>query len=201
MRLNTTRSRVARTLATVAVATLALSACSGGDDTASGDSAPAGNGEDSQASAEEYPGQFTVANGDSSFYVGELFRHDTVSAMCSSTTDGIITATISESRTGNSFTTTMPDEGAGFAGGTLTLGDGTEYTWVPLDGVTDEMYRNGEQIFEDENQSGQPVTWNADGTLAFGSGLRQATTESDEGEVRVQVPGQVDCSGGAAIPE
>ena len=199
MRLNATRSTVASVAAIFAVATLALTACSGGDDDASGDSAPAGNSEDSQAS--EYPGEFTVANGDSEFYVGDgPWRHDTVSAMCN-TKDGVITATMSESTSGATFTTTQPAEGAGYAGGTLTMADGTEYTWTPLDGITDEMYRNGEQIFEDESQAGSPITWNADGTADFGSGPRVEAEDGQSTVVQVSVPGLLDCSNGAAIPE
>lgn len=195
MRLNTTRTRVASVAATVAVVALALTACSGGDDTADDSSAPAGGNEDAQA--EEYPGEFTVANGDSSFYVGELFRPDTVTVTCTEK-GGTITATITESRTGNEFVTTQPDGGNGLAGGTLTLGEsGEEFTWTVRDGAT----TNDENPFEDEMQSGDPVSWTDTGILVFGSGLRQATTKSDEGEVRVQFPGQVDCSGGAAIPE
>lgn len=201
MRLNTTRSRVATTLATVAVAALALSACSGGDGTASGEAAPAGNNEDAQASGEEYPGEFTVANGDSEFYVGDgPWRHDTVSAMCSAK-DGIITATITESTSGASFTTTQPAEGAGYAGGTLTMGDGNEYTWVPLDGISDEDIRGDGQVFEDESQAGSPITWNADGTADFGSGPRVESEDGQSTVVQVRVPGLLDCSNGAAIPE
>lgn len=158
------------TLAGIALAALTLSAC---------------------GSTSEYPGSFTVANGDSSFYVGELFRHDTVSVTCVEK-GGTITATISESRTGNTFVTTQPDEGSGLAGGTLTLGEsGDEFTWKVRDGATAE----DEAPFEDEMQSGEPAAWAENGMIDFGSGLRQATTKSDEGEVRVQIPGQVDCSG------
>lgn len=200
MRLNTTRSRVATTLATVAVAALALTACSGGADTSSDGSAPAENGQESQASAaNEYPGSFTVQNNDSTFRVGyDETNPDTVSATCSES-DGLITATVTESTSGNVFTTTQPESGAGYAGGTLTLGDGSgEYTWVPIDGINAEDIRGDAQIFEDESQSGSPVLWNPDGTADFGTGIRQ---ETDEGELRVQTPGLLDCSGGAAIPE
>src|SRR5690606_18770720 len=51
-------------------------------------------------STNEYEGEFTVANGDSSFYVGEMFRHDTVTVTCTEKR-GTVTATITESRTGN----------------------------------------------------------------------------------------------------
>lgn len=161
------KHRGASTAAVVA-AVLALGACGG---------------------TNEYAGEFTVANGDSSFYVGELFRHDTVSVKCMEN-GGTITATISESETGNEFTTTQPDGGSGPAGGTLTA-EGEEYTWE-LSASGDE-----EHPFADEMQSGEPVFWTDTGILEFGSGLRQATTASDEGEVRVQIPGQVDCSGGS----
>ena len=49
------------TVVGLAVAVLTLAACGG---------------------ATEYPGEFTVANGDSSFYVGELFQRDTVTVKC-----------------------------------------------------------------------------------------------------------------------
>lgn len=164
--------RVAIATALASVSAFALSACGG---------------------ANEYPGEFTVANGDSSFYVGELFRHDTVTVTCTEK-GGTVTATISESRTGNEFVTTQPDEGSGLAGGTLTLGEsGEEFTWEVRDGAT----ADDDNPFEDEMQSGEPVSWTDTGILEFGSGLRQATTKSDAGEVRVQIPGQVDCSSGS----
>lgn len=199
MRLNRSRSRVATTFATIAVAAVALSACSGEDDTASGDSAPPEGGSASQSN--EYPGEFTVQNGDSEFYVGDgPHRYTSVSAMCSES-NGVITATVTESKSGNTFTTTQPAEGAGYSGGTLTMGDGTEYTWTPLDGITDEMYRNGEQIFEDETQAGSPVTWNADGTASLGAGPRVENESDQSTVVQVSAPGLLDCSNGAAIPE
>lgn len=158
------------TLAGIALAALALSACGG---------------------ANEHPGEFTVANGDSSFYVGNQHRSDTVTVKCSEK-GGTITATITASDDGAEFTTTQPDEGSGLAGGTLTM-DGEEFTWEVHDGAT----ADDEKPFVDEMQTGEPVTWTDTGILEFGSGLRQATTKSDEGEVRVQIPGQVDCSGGS----
>lgn len=159
-------------IAGVAISTLALSACG----------------------AKEYPGEFTVANGDSEFYVGNgPHRHDTVTVRCSEK-GGTITATLTESNTGNSFTTTQPEEGAGLAGGTLTMGDsGDEYVWNVRDGATAE----DEHPFEDDMQSGDPVTWTDNASFTFGSGVRQATTKSDDGEVRVQTPGEVVCSGSA----
>ncbi|WP_240372159.1 hypothetical protein [Brevibacterium zhoupengii] len=157
-------------IAGTVIATLALSACGG---------------------TNEYPGEFTVANGDSSFYVGELFRHDTVTVTCTEKS-GTITATIAESRTGNTFVTTQPEEGSGLAGGTLTTGDDEDYTWE----VSDRATTDDENPFTGDMQSGEPVSWTDTGVLSFGSGLRQATTNSDEGEVRVQIPGQVDCSAG-----
>ena len=139
----------------------------------------------------EYAGEFTVANGDSTFYVGELFRHDTVTVTCTEQ-GGTIAATISESRTGNEFTTAQPDEGRGPAGGVLTLGESDEeFTWEISDSG------NEKNPFENAQQSGQPVAWTDTGILDFGSGLSQATTASDEGQVHVQIPGQVDCSGGS----
>ncbi|WP_137770446.1 hypothetical protein [Brachybacterium sp. SGAir0954] len=132
-----------------------------------------------------------MANGDSSFYVGNLHRSDTVTVTCSEK-GGTITATITASDDGAEFTTTQPDEGSGLAGGTLTM-DGEEFTWEVRDGAT----ADDEKPFVDEMQTGEPVSWSDTGILEFGSGLRQATTKSDEGEVRVQIPGQVDCSGGS----
>lgn len=167
--------RVALATVTASLSAFALSACGG-----------TGGGN-------EYPGSFTVANGDSTFYVGEQFRHDTVSVTCAEK-GGTITATISESRTGNKFVTTQPDEGSGLAGGTLTLGEsGDEFTWTLRDGAT----AGHDAPFEDDMQSGEPAAWAENGMIDFGSGLRQATTKSDEGEVLVQIPGQVDCSGGS----
>lgn len=165
------------------VAAFGLAGCSGGGE-------DGGGGEDA---TNEYPGEFTVANGDSSFYVGELFRHDTVTVKCTEQ-GGTITATISESRTGNEFVTTQPNGGSGLAGGSLTLGEsGEEFTWTVRDGAP----ADDEKPFEDEMQTGEPVAWTETGTLEFGSGLHQSTTKSDEGEVVVQIPGQVDCSGGS----
>lgn len=137
----------------------------------------------------EYPGSFSVANGDSSFYVGELFRHETVTVKCAEK-HGTITATISESQTGNEFVTVQPDEGSGLAGGTLTTGDGEKFTWELRDGAT----ADDEKPFNHDTQTGEPVSWTGAGILEFGSGMRQATTH---GEMRVQIPGNVDCSGPA----
>lgn len=73
-------------LAGIALASLTLTACGG---------------------TNEYPGEFTVSNGDSSFYVGNQHRSDTVTVKCSEK-GGTITATLSESETGSEFTTTQP---------------------------------------------------------------------------------------------
>ena len=179
MRSTSTAGRKARTWGRIAIATataslsaLALSACGG---------------------TNEWNGEFTVSNGDSSFYVGNKHRSDSVTVKCSEK-GGTITATITASDDGSEFTTTQPDEGSGPAGGTLTMGDsGEEFTWTVRDGATE----GDENPFEDDMQSGEPVSWTDTGVMEFGSGLRQATTKSDEGEVRVQFPGQVDCSGGS----
>ncbi|SMX85155.1 hypothetical protein BSP109_02016 [Brevibacterium sp. Mu109] len=138
----------------------------------------------------EWNGQFTVANGDSSFYVGNLHRADNVTVECSEK-GGTISATITASDDGSVFTTTQPDDGSGPAGGTLKMGDGEEFTWEVSDSG------NAEHPFENDEQTGSPVTWTDTGVVEFGSGLRQATTKSDEGEVRVQIPGQVDCASGS----
>lgn len=69
------------------------------------------------------------------------------------------------------------------------MGDsGEEFTW--------EVSASGdeEHPFENAQQTGSPVNWTDTGVIEFGSGLRQATTKSNEGEVRVQIPGQVDCT-------
>lgn len=133
----------------------------------------------------EYPGEFTVTNGDSEFYVGESFRYDTVTVKCTEE-GGTITATFTEARTGNEFTTTQPDEGSGPAGGVLTLGEsGEEFNW--------EVSDSGDE--ENPFENDQPVIWSDTGIMDFGTGLRQATTKSGDGSVRVQFPGQVDCSG------
>ncbi|MEW1990143.1 hypothetical protein AB0365_16920 [Brevibacterium casei] len=202
MRTKPTSITAAATLA--AALMLSLSACGGGGESADSSTAGAAKGHSSSASeadgsATEYPGEFTVANGDSTFRVGyDETRAGTVSATCSDG-GGVITATVTESTTGNVFTTTQPEGGSGYAGGTLTLGDGSgEYVWVPLAGIDAEDVRGDTQIFEDESQSGSPVLWNADGTADFGTGIRH---ETEEGELRVQTPGLLDCSNGAAIPE
>lgn len=106
-------NRRSLTLTGIALVTLTLSACGG---------------------ANEYPGEFTVANGDSSFYVGNQHRSDTVTVKCSEK-GGTITATITASDNGAEFTTTQPDEGSGLAGGTLTM-DGEEFIWEVRDGAT-----------------------------------------------------------------
>lgn len=166
--------RIAIATATASLSAFALSACGG---------------------VEEWDGAFTVANGDSQFYVGNgPHRPDTVSVTCSEK-GGVISATLTESQTGNTFTTTQPDGGEGYSGGTLTV-DGDEFTWKPLDGVTDEDIRGDAQVFEDEMQDGSPVLWSGN-TFTFGTGLTQKTTKSDDGQVRVQTPGEVDCSGGS----
>lgn len=163
--------------------------------------------------ANEYPGEFTVANGDSQYYVGDgPYRPESVTVMCSET-DGLITATITESETRSTFTTTQPEAGAGYTGGTLTLGDtGEEITWEPLDGLDEETIRlanshpdarGDARVFDEDHLEGAPVTWEVDGTFEFGYGLAamsDATTlEEREAEAQVYIPGRVDCSGGAAI--
>lgn len=155
-------------LAGIALSALALSACGG---------------------TREWVGSFSVANGDSSFYVGNQHRSDTVTVKCSEK-GGSITATLSESETGSEFTTTQPDEGSGPAGGTLKMGDsGEEFTWEVSGGG------DGEHPFENAQQTGEPVSWTDTGVIEFGPGLRQTTTKTEEGEVRVQIPGHVNCSG------
>lgn len=170
-----TRGRLAVASLLLPISALALSACGG---------------------STEYPGEFTVANGDSTYYVGDgPHRPESVTAECSEQ-GGVITATITETKSGNTFTTTQPEEGRGYAGGTLTLGDGgEEFTWVPLDSATDEDMRGaGGQVFEDEMQEGAPVLWAEDGTFQFQyGGLSQKTTKTDDGMVTVGVPGGVSC--------
>ena len=164
------RGRVVSVTALVSISALALTACG----------------------AKEYSGAFTVTNGDSSFYVGNgPHRPEAVTVQCSEK-GGTITATLTESETGNTFTTTQPDEGSGPAGGTLTMGDGgKEYEWTVRNGAAE----GDDHPFENEMQSGEPVSWTDTGMFSFGSGVRQATTDNDDGEVRVQTPGEVDCSG------
>src|SRR5699024_4137223 len=100
---------------------------------------------------------------------------------------GTITATLTESETGNSFTTVQPEEGSGPAGGSLTMGEGGQkYEWIVRDGATTE----DEHPFENDLQSGDPVMWTENGTFSFGSGVRQATTDNDDGQVQVQTPGE-----------
>lgn len=70
---------------------------------------------------------------------------------------------------------------------------GDKYVWTVRDGATSE----DEHPFEDEMQSGDPVTWTENNTFAFGSGVRQATTDNYDGEVRVQTPREAACSGSA----
>lgn len=167
--------RIAIATATASISALALSACGG---------------------TSEWDGAFTVANGDSEFFIGDgPHRADTMTVKCSED-GGAITATITESQTGNTFTTTQPDEGEGYSGGTLTLGDGgEEFTWNLLDSATDEDMRGGGPVFEDDAQSGAPVLWADDNTFTFQyGGLTQKTTKTDTGSVVVTAPGSVDCS-------
>lgn len=147
----------------------------------------------SACGAKEYPGEFTVQNGDSNIAVGEEYRYDSVSAMCAEK-GGQITLTLKAEESGNKFTTTQPESGSGYAGGVLTMADGEEYTWTPLDGITDEDIRSDAQIFEDEMQGGSPAIWSEDGSVDLGVGLRQETTDNENGEVRVQAAGNVVCS-------
>lgn len=123
------------------------------------------------------------ACGGTNEYPGESFRYDAVTVKCTEK-GGTITATFTESRTGNEFTTTQPDEGSDPAGGALTLGDcGEEFTWEVSDSGGEE------NPFENDQQCGEPVIRSDTGIMDFGKGLRQVTTVSDEGEVRVQIPG------------
>lgn len=149
----------------------------------------------SACGTEEYPGEFTVQNGDSSISVGEEYRYDSVTALCREQ-GGQITLTLTAQDSGNTFTTTQPESGSGYAGGTLTIADsGEEYTWVPLDGITDEDIRGDAQIFENEAQSGSPAIWSEDGSVDIEVGLRQSTTNNEDGSVRVDAQGRIVCDG------
>lgn len=159
--------RIGIATATVSLSALTLAACGG---------------------ETKYPGEFTVAHGDNEYYVGELFRYDAVTITCTEK-GGTISATFTEGRTGNEFTTTQPDSGSGPAGGVLTLGEsGEKFVWEVED-PNDE-----EHPFKNDQQRGQPVIWSDTGVMSFGKGLGQKTTKSEDGVVIVQFPGQVDCS-------
>lgn len=185
-----TQGKAALMLAAAGICALALTSC-GGASANSANSAKASNG--------EWPGKFTVANGDSEFYVGGgPYEYEKVTAMCSGK-DGALTVTLSETVSGNSFTTTQPEGGSGYAGGTLTLGDGsTTFTWVPREGITEDDILSGESVFEDPTQDGSPAIWNNDGSLTFGGSINQSTTKVEDGVVSVFTPGEILCSEGAS---
>src|SRR5699024_9768699 len=92
------------------------------------------------AGAKEYPGKFTVQNGDSNVSVGEEYRYTDVTAKCSEK-GGQITLMLTANKSGNTFTTTQPESGSGYAGGTLKLADGQDVTWTPVEGLNEEIIR------------------------------------------------------------
>ena len=169
---NRMRGRVVTTTALLSASLLALSACG----------------------AKEYPAEFTVQNGDSSVAVGEEYRYTDVTGMCSEK-GGQITLTLTAEKSGNKFTTTQPEEGSGYAGGTLTMGDGKEYTFTPLEGITEEDVRGDAQIFENKEQDGTPPLWSEDGSVSIAAPMYQMTTDNEQGEVRVQSAGKILCQG------
>src|SRR5699024_8277627 len=166
------------------LAALALSACGASE----GPGAP-------KEDAKEYPGEFTVQNGDSTVAVGEEYRYTDVTAMCSEK-GGQITLTLKAEKSGNTFTTTQPKEGSGYAGGALKMGDGHEYTFTPLEGITEDDIRGDSQIFENKEQDGTPPLWSEDGSVNIEAPLYQTTTDNERGEVRVQSAGQILCQDG-----
>src|SRR5699024_10912094 len=190
MRLNTTRSKVASVAATVAVAALALTGCSGGNDSPSGEAGGT------------YPGQLTGAEG--TLTIGDVgVTADALTVECSED-GGVITATLTEPESGNTVTTTQPEGGEGYAAATLTT-SGSEIEFVPRDGVTSEdveklateSAEDVPPIFENEDQYGSPIEWASDGTADFYMGLHQEA--EGESPVEVDVPGgTLDCSNNAA---
>lgn len=190
MRLNTTRSRVAATLATVAVAALALTGCSGGDDSPSGEA------------GDTYPGQLTGAEG--TLIIGDVDATAEALTVECSESGGVITATLTEPESGNTVTTTQPEGGEGYAAATLKM-SGSEITFVPREGVTSEDveklatndFKDVPPIFENEDQYGSPIEWSSDGTAVFYFGLHQEP--EGESPVEVDIPGgTLDCSNNAA---
>lgn len=165
-----TRGRVVAATALLSSSLLALSACG----------------------SKEYPGEFTVQNGDSPVAVGEEYRYSDVTAMCSEK-GGQITLTLKAEKSGNTFTTTQPKDGSGYAGGTLKMGDGHEYTFTPLDGITEDDIRGDAQVFENKEQDGSPVIWSEDGSVNIESSMIQETTDNEQGEVRIQSAGEILC--------
>ena len=158
--------------------------------------------------AKEYPGTFTVQNGDSNVAVGEEYRYTDVTAKCSEK-GGQITLTLTANKTGNTFTTTQPESGSGYAGGTLKLADGQEITWTPVEGLNEEIIqkanshpdvRGEARTFQSEHQEGTPVIWSDTGVADISAGLRvmsDAPYEEQETLHEVSAAGQIDCSGGS----
>lgn len=185
-----TWGRLAMGSAAISISALALTAC-GGD---GGDQS--GNQGSTNAGPAEWVGTFTVNNADSEFYLGGgPHRGRDITVKCSKE-DGLITATLTGTATGNVFTTTQPASGRGYSGGELTMGNGDKYTWVPIDGVTQEQLLTNEPSFKGgKTQDGTPALWAEDGSLDLGSGMAELTTKTEEGMVKVSTPGTIDCTG------
>ncbi|MCT1921515.1 hypothetical protein M3C63_06545 [Brevibacterium luteolum] len=170
-------------LALTAVAVLGLSACG----------------------AKEYDGKLLLENNEPSHDMGSgSHSRDTIKVKCEEK-GGVITATVTESKTGNTFTTTQPEGGTGWAGGTLVYneGNGEEFTWEVKDGIETEddimdARSSNTSVFTGENQEGTPLFWMEDGTFnwVLGGQLIQHTTRSEKGYVSVALRGGVDCSNG-----
>lgn len=183
---NTNWKRVVTAAASASITALALSACGGNDTATEGSGGGGGN-------SSEWEGSPQITNGDSQNSVGDgPWRPDDIAIKCAES-GGTITATVTVPQTGDEFTTTQPDGGSGYAGGTLTMADGTEVTWTPAADITDEEMRTADgSPFEDESQSGSAILWEENGNFTFPAGSMNAG-EAD-GMLSVNVAGGVICS-------
>src|SRR5699024_9504658 len=103
--------------------TAALTGCSGGNDSPSGEAGGT------------YRGQLTGAEG--TLTIGDVgVTADALTVECSED-GGVSTAALTEPESGTTVTTTQPEGGEGYAAATLTM-SGSEIEFVPRDGVTSE---------------------------------------------------------------
>ena len=150
----------------------------------------------------------TVQNGDSNVAVGEEYRYTDVTAKCSEK-GGQMTLTLTANKTGNTFTTTPPESGSGYAGGTLNSltvkkspgrlsKDSTRRSFRRR--IVTQMCEGEARTFESEHQEGTPVIWSDTGVADISAGLRIVSDtpyEVQETLHEVSAAGPIDCSGGS----
>lgn len=79
-----------------------------------------------------------------------------------------------ESTGGDTFTTTRPPSGQGYAGGTLHMSDDRTFTWK----TTDPTVAHPKWV--NKKQAGDPAHWATDGKITWTDGLEQVTSNPND---------------------